>query len=340
GSGRFLAVAVRDLNPDFQQRITSKGSRLVNANFLDAKILYREWSDDLNVHCSETVNEANRDLTMLLGINAAEFISRNTQWSGKIESLRQDISGAEGWDSLEHMFYVLNNAANYVVLNTDALQSKDSNITIQIATDDYYGLHTLLSNQHYLPLLAEYGGTLPVQIAGRKRLIGLRYIGDRFIDPDWMQELLINRVLDPSGYYRADDRNHFLITAYCALVLRSAPLRFRKFLKRAPTAPAGRFSALDEKSKIAQLQTLLRQELHDRRINHPVPSDPTACYNGLRADLSRARGTIDSLRISTARARARCGDFLAVHYWRFRDNVILFAPWISHARNALRSNAE
>ena len=336
GTGKFLAVPVRDPKPDFQQRMTSKGSRLVNANFLDAKMLYREWSDDLNVHCSETVTEANRDVTMLLGTNAADTLARRHEWSGKVVSLQRDITGAHGWDSLNHMFYVLNNAVNYVVLNSDVARTNDTQHAIELATDDYYGLHTLLSNRNYLPLLPEQGCSLPVMIAGQKRMIGLRYVGDRFIDPDWMQELLINRKLDEGGYYRADDANHFLVTAYCALALRRGPLNMREFLATAPP-PSGSFRRLRETDSPAELQRLLRQDLQDRMINHPKPLDPTVCYNDLRTDMRSASDTLANWKLAGARIRTRCSEQLAAQYWRIRDGIIFYAPWISQARNALRS---
>jgi hypothetical protein len=337
GAGKFLVIPVQDTKPRFQQRMTSKGHRLVNANFLDAKMLYREWSDDLNVHCSETVTEANRDLTMLLGTNVADTLARSAQWSGKTELLKRDINGAEGWDSLEQLFYVLNNAVDYVVLNTDAVHPDNSNITIQLATDNYYGLHTLLSSRNYLPLLPEYGCTLPVNIGGQQRQIGLRHVGDRFLDPDWMQEILSNRVLDYNGYYRADETNHFLLTTYCAYALRSAPLNIEQFLKYAPLPPPGRFSTVKNRNDIAELQQALRHELHDRQINHPQPMDATVCFNGLRQDMSKRTSTAESARLSATRSWAHIGALVAAQYWRIRDTVILFAPWISQARNALRS---
>lgn len=336
GTGKFLVIPVRDPKPEFKECMTSKGSRLVNANFLDAKMLYREWSDDLNVHCSETVIEANRDLTMLLGTNAEDTLARRHEWPGTLVSLRRDISGAEGWSSLEQMFYVLNNAVEYVVLNSDVIRSGDSETPIELATGDYYGLHTILSNRRYLPLLPEEGCTLPVLIAGKRRMIGLRFAGDRFIDPDWMQDLLANRVLDSEGYYRADEPNHFLITAYCACALRGGPLNLREFLEHAPP-PSGRFGAVRDFRSPAELQRLVRRELDERSINHTKPLDPTVCYKDLSKDMIAADDRFAALKLSAARFRARCGEYLAARYWWVRDGIIFYAPWISQARNALRS---
>ena len=106
GRGEFLLCVVQDENPVYEVRMTSRGPEKVNVNMFDAKDRYRSWTGGGHkIHGTNNEKETNHDLTLLIGMNVADFLSKEAS-STKYEALQKDIEGANGWESLEHMFYV------------------------------------------------------------------------------------------------------------------------------------------------------------------------------------------------------------------------------------------
>jgi hypothetical protein len=118
GGGPFLLITVWDPEPHYEQAITSRGHEIVNAKMLSLKDKYRSWAGGgCKVHATNSIREADRDLTLLLGMNCGDYLRAiGGRWDGKIKRIDRDLVGANGWESLKQLFYVMNSTIDYAVL--------------------------------------------------------------------------------------------------------------------------------------------------------------------------------------------------------------------------------
>lgn len=118
GAGPFLLIVVKDENPIYETRPTSRGNEIVNVNMFDAKTKYRLWTGGGHkIHATNNPKEFNHDITLLLGVNTKDFLEKWGKNDCETKTLlHQDVVGANGWESIEKLFYVLNNTVRYVVL--------------------------------------------------------------------------------------------------------------------------------------------------------------------------------------------------------------------------------
>ncbi|KAF5220063.1 hypothetical protein TcYC6_0077800 [Trypanosoma cruzi] len=67
GYGRFIAIAVADMNPQYARKHTAHGVDIVNVMAHKKKVLYRKWSGGgFKVHGTFSTHEANHDIRVLL----------------------------------------------------------------------------------------------------------------------------------------------------------------------------------------------------------------------------------------------------------------------------------
>lgn len=76
GIGPFLLIYVLDKEPLYRKRRVNSGNNVVNVNVFDSKEMYRTWLKSHNIHSSNTVDEVEHDLYLLLGIHASEIKER------------------------------------------------------------------------------------------------------------------------------------------------------------------------------------------------------------------------------------------------------------------------
>jgi SAM-dependent methyltransferase len=224
GAGPSLAVVLWDPDPIVEVRVTSRGPREVNANFLDAKLRYRHWCGGLGVHCGETPHETRRDLAMLLGEPDVITASPRATWDGRIERIARDVTGSDGWESELDMYRTLNATIDYVVLprlhSAGTSERSDVAHRVQLLCDDYHSLHTILGARPDFGRPADVGGGFTVRVGGRPLCLGVRFVGDRFIDPSWASECLRSRVLGETGIFELDHRNAGAVALYRSLIHR------------------------------------------------------------------------------------------------------------------------
>lgn len=222
GTGAFLLVVVRDENPRYEYRMTSHGRELVNAKMFDAKQRYRDWTGGGHkIHCSNSAAEFNHDITLLIGLNAEDFlrhISEQTTTDGGIESLSQDVVGANGWESLDQLLYVLNATVNYVVMRGEewlrsdqpSTEHGDIDLLLTKRQSAIYILNgTFYCNPQHPHIL--------VSIAGKEYIFDLWEYGQGAYDPYWERNMLAHRVLK-NGYYVLSDEDDFYCLLYHCLI--------------------------------------------------------------------------------------------------------------------------
>ena len=225
GTGRFLLIAVWDNNPVYELAETAfTGFEVCNTKMLELKKRYRSWSDKKGVnivHSSINQKEVNWSLTLLLGKNIADFLaSVKTPWDGSFVKMEQDLPGANGWNSLEEVFYILNNTVNYVVLrNFEELPHRfDPSIhgDIDLLTDNHAKLLLILNPPGVSRRHTPIGVT--VNVGGQQVKWDIRHVGDDYYCRQWEQDMMQDRVLNSENVYVMNNEHHFYSLVYHALL--------------------------------------------------------------------------------------------------------------------------
>lgn len=76
GRGPFQLIYVLDENPLYRKRRVNSGNNIVDVNVFDSKEMYRVWLKSHNIHSSNTLEEVDHDLYLLLGMHATEVKER------------------------------------------------------------------------------------------------------------------------------------------------------------------------------------------------------------------------------------------------------------------------
>ena len=222
GNGKFLLVILKDLNPIYKERETSKGKKIVNINMFDKKEQYRQITGkDDKVHGTNSEIETNHDLTLLLGKNIEDFLKENNNdWDGKIEQISTNLFGEPQWNTVKEMFYALNNCLNYAVLrNHESLPNEiyendhnDIDIICESLEDAAYVLNAT-------PVFEEkYRVHYKTQVEGRIAYFDLRHIGDNYYYEKLEKDILKHRVFNEKGFYILSKDDYFYTLLYHALI--------------------------------------------------------------------------------------------------------------------------
>ncbi len=312
--------------------------RTVNSRFLDAKLQYRGWADPLGVHCGENGWENTRDITMLLGEDPETHLqSSPSRWSGRIEPLHRDLTGAGGWTSARELFATLNQALRYVVVSPGApiAALEECGECVELLTDRYSDLYTILGARHRSGVAPPDGGTFRLSVRGRRREVILRRVGDQLVSDPWALELLDSRELDPLGFYRLTPLAAFELQAYRALLHRARlSAAEREALSRAGRAVGAAGWTADRLADPEGARELLQELLEADGRAVVRPRDLGIYFNHRRLGRSWpiVRDAADA-----ARGRGRAGVHLVTGslytgYHRARDRVLAEAPWIRQLR--------
>ncbi len=222
GRGPFLLVIVSDHNPNYPIRSTSRGDERVNTNIFDLKELFREWTGGGHkIHATNDQKEVAHDLALLLGLEAEKYLSNSVdKWDGVVEKNNQNLVGAETWNDLNELFYVLNNTVSYLVLrNFDGMPEKyslEEHGDIDLLTDDLASI-IYISNAKRL-FRRSYRVHYSVRIAGELIPFDFRYVGDEYYDKSWQKDILENRTMYNDAMYIPGENDHFYSLLYHAVV--------------------------------------------------------------------------------------------------------------------------
>lgn len=223
GNGKFLLVIVKVNNPEYENRNTSKGEKSVAVNMFDKKMEYRQWTGGGHkVHGTDSQKETNHDLTLLLGKNSEDFLKENAnqKWDGEIEQLNADLFGAEKWNSVEDMFYALNNCVNYALLrNYEVLpdeiyvnEHNDIDVICESLQDVAYILNAT-------PVFSEdYRVHYKTNVEDKIAYFDLRNIGDNYYYDIIEKNILKDRIYNEKGFYTLNKEDYFYTLLYHALL--------------------------------------------------------------------------------------------------------------------------
>lgn len=222
GTGPFLLVVVRDEYPNYEFRETSHGKEKVNINMFDGKAKYRSWTKGGHkIHGTNTTQETNHNLTMLLGMNTEDFLQQIQPDAEKIEPLQRDVTGANGWASVQELFYVLNNTVRYVIMrgiSAGEIGNYIDHTDTDILTNQYQNFWYIANGT---PCRSTIRPKERVVIEGKNYDLDMWNTERDYYDQKWSAAMLNNRVLQ-NGYYVLSPEDDFYCLLYHCLINKNA----------------------------------------------------------------------------------------------------------------------
>ncbi len=218
GNGTFTVFIVEDNSPIYENRKTSKGSQIVNSKMFDLKTKYRSWTGGGHkIHATNSIKETEHDIMLLFGKTLPEIV--NEEWGEALsqEYVKMDVQGANGWENLNHLFTVLNETVDYVVLrNFEDLSTELVSGDIDILTNniDEFKFITkaekIYSNNRRVAYFIKVG---PENI-----YFDIRCVGDNYYDNSWQTSILNNKVKNDDGFFIPNNEEYFYSLMYHGLI--------------------------------------------------------------------------------------------------------------------------
>ena len=222
GDGSFIAIVFDDLNPNFELRKTSSGTRSVNANIFDRKSKYREWTGGGHkIHASDDEFETNKDLSLLFGLTTEKFKAQKHKKGAEETPYNKNVIGVPYWKSIHDLFFVFNNSLNYVVLRNFECLPDEYNV------EGHGDIDLMVENLNYVKYLTGAKAGFPrkkyrcyyhININNEQVPFDFRYVADNYYDVKWQLDILNTRELAEGGFYKPDKTNYFYSLLYHALV--------------------------------------------------------------------------------------------------------------------------
>ena len=228
GNGNFLVITFFDLSPNYKLNETSRGTENVNENIFSMKQLLRKWTGGGHkIHTTNSILETNHDLLMLFGITYVDYLKSiySKEISKKkdqnvIKHTPKNAFGVDGWESLEKLFYVMNETLQYVVLrNFEKLPNEyisndhgDIDLLVKDLKQTVYKTNAI--KVHHGKNRFHY----KIKIARQYVYFDFRCIGDNYYDEKWQLDILKNKIKSSGGFNIPSDEDHFYSLIYHALI--------------------------------------------------------------------------------------------------------------------------
>ena len=218
GNETFTCIIVKDFNPKYERRQTSKGLRIVNVNLFDSKKLYRLWTGGGHkIHATDNTKESKIQLMLLLK-KKYNYYSTSNKTFNKEKQCNQDLIGTNGWESFEEVFDILNNTISYVILrNFETIHDEMNSLhpDVDILTDSQDEVISLLNAKKTIH--KKHRVQHKVLINKKEMNFDLRFVGDNYYDVNWQKNILSTR-FKQEFYYRPSEINYFFSLLYHALL--------------------------------------------------------------------------------------------------------------------------
>lgn len=283
GNGPFTVVVFRDEQPKFDKRKTSNGTRVVNVNVFDKKTQYRLLvGGGHRIHASDDAWETNHDLTLLFGKNTADFLrsirQKHKDYNGIQEELYcNNCLGVGGYKSIEELFYVLNNAIDYVILRNHEPIPNDYTV------EGHGDIDFLVENKNYASYLTSARPAFKlesrvyhyIKIGDKEIPVDFRSVGDNYYDKIWELEILKNRVLSKNLFYVPSLLDQYFSLLYHAYIQKVA-VKSDYYGKLSYYAG---LNGLKYNKDIASAVSQLDEFLYEKGYEYVRPNDHSVIFN-------------------------------------------------------------
>ena len=307
GNGEFLLITFVDNDPKHDFVETTRGSEIVNLNVFKMKMRFRELTGGgSKIHATNSPGETRQDLALLLGVSYDDYVQLSDKDLAKHHSKfssKKGLVGFDGWDSLEHFFYIMNSCINYVVLrNYEVLPYEyyaESHGDIDFLVEDFDAAVTISNASKIGDDQARVYHTIGIN--GTDIFVDFRYLGDNYYAKNWQESILRSRVYDSKGFYHPDATNYYYSLVYHVLVHKKDiaedyPLKLEKARK-------GLFkSETDVSVDFDSHYSALNKYLVKNQYNYQKPTDRSVYFDSRYIDLSEVYVDLHNLKISRVSA--------------------------------------
>ena len=277
GDGEFLAIIFKDNNPKIENRKTTSGCASVNVNVYDKKIEYRELAKEkYAIHASNDEWETNKDLTVLFGLNIADFCEKYPVDDDKVEVYTKNAIGVGGFENIQQLFYLLNNTIQYCVLrNFECLPS-------EYTVEGHGDIDLLVENKNYISYLTQakpifkenYRVYHTININGADIPFDFRHLGDNYYDMPWEKDILKTRKKEKCFFVPNDENLYFSLLYHAYVQKRSVKPDYLPKLKQYSSAVGCVFNE-DPKNVILSIDSFFKQHEYE----YIRPKDKSVFYN-------------------------------------------------------------
>lgn len=279
GDGTFYALVFEDSIPNLVERETTSGIRTVNAHVFDKKIAFRKLTGGGSlIHSSDDEWETNKDLTLLFGLNLPDFLKKYDKGTPSLEYFNKNCLGIGGYESIQQLFYVLNNTIKYCVLRNHEC------IPDEYTVEGHGDIDLLVEHRNYAVRLTKALPVYPqkeyrvyhiIKIAGKDIPFDFRFVGDNYYDPKWENDILETRVMQKNLFYTPNPMHQYYSLLYHAYVQKPYVKNdyFAKLSMYASKTDVGY-----KESAISSIQQLNRF-IEDNKYKYVQPYDKTVFYN-------------------------------------------------------------
>tara|TARA_B100000989_G_scaffold295832_1_gene277684 strand:+ start:1781 stop:2782 length:1002 start_codon:yes stop_codon:yes gene_type:complete len=207
GSTMFNIYIIKDSNPIYDYRKTSKGNRKVNINLFDLKISLRKITGGCKIHATDNIQETKDNLKSL--------------------GLYKTFYKHKEFSSLEEVFQELNKhpKLKWVVMrNFEGMPNNiiiDDHLDVDLLVSDYYLVKNILDGTSAINDRYEDGKHRILNyviINNKKVLFDFRSIGDNYYDKKLQKDILDTRIKHPNGFYIPNNEMHLYSLIYHAVI--------------------------------------------------------------------------------------------------------------------------
>lgn len=229
GKPPFRFVIVEDTSPCYTWMKSVSGHiEPSNQNVVREKYRFRSWfAEPYQVHSSNNVSEFYFQSVLLLGRSLLQK-SLLTRSADMVE-LHRDLEGADGWESWQELFSVLNICTNYLVLrNYDALPSKSSEGDVDFLCENLQWLASAANVRQNSN--RSYKGH--VDVGGERFPVDIRFVGDGYYSAAWEKDVLRRRAFYDGMYVPRADDYFFTLLYHCKVHKKTVDQKYHDLLKQ------------------------------------------------------------------------------------------------------------
>jgi hypothetical protein len=287
GKGEFLIITFYDNKLKYGFVETSRGIENVNLNVFSMKEKFRHWTGGGHkIHTTNSTKETNHDLTLLFGINYKDYEKLINSKKNNLKDMQNNIVkiptnvvGVNGWDSLEQLFYVMNNLLEYVVLrNFEMLpeeyydeQHGDIDILVKNIEQTVYVTNAVKVYKD------KFRVHYKIKVAEKNIFFDFRYVGDNYFDEKWQIDILKKRIICDKGFYRPNNEDYFYSLVYHSLIHKKQisddyPKKIEQIYKMLPIYD-------DKGCNFSNYLNLLEKFIFENRYQFTNPQDATVFFD-------------------------------------------------------------
>lgn len=205
GKTDFNVYIVRDNNPFYDFRKTSKGDRRVNINMFDLKQSLRKITGGYKIHGTDNIQET-KDNLKVLGLFNENYIEK------KFNTLKDVFDELNRYPELK--WIITHNFDNFV-----------DGDDIDFLTDDYFYFMRLLDANEKpkggkFNSISDGGKSVRnyINVGSKNIPIDIRHIGDNFYDKKFQEKMLNTRIRHSNGFYIPNKENHLYSLIYHSII--------------------------------------------------------------------------------------------------------------------------